>query len=278
MSASESPMTLPDAGRGIKPGYYYDNAWAQARERLAALERLHDPGTIRHLESLGVAAGWHCLEVGGGGGSIAAWLSEYVGPSGRVLATDLDTRFLEALDFDNLEVRVHNIAEEELEEGAFDLVHARAVLMHIPQRQVALKRMVSALKPGGLLVVEEGDFISFEVDHRAGEHAASLWRKAAKMRSAPGGPDGFYGRRLYGDVLALGMVDVGAEGTVHMGRGATSHAEFWRLSFTQIRDRLLTVGEFSPEEVDQLIALFDNPDFVWMEGIGMMVWGRRPRD
>ena len=170
--------------------------------------------------------------------------------------------------------RVHNIAEEELEEGVFDLVHARAVLMHIPQRQVALKRMVSALKPGGLLVVEEGDFISFEVDPRVGEHATNLWRKAAKMRSVPGGPDGFYGRRLYGDVLALGMVDVGAEGTVHMGRGATSHAEFWRLSFTQIRDRLLTVGEFSPGEVDQLVALFDDPNFFWMEGIGMTVWGR----
>jgi tRNA A58 N-methylase Trm61 len=56
------------------------------------------------LESLGVADGWRCLEVGAGGGSIAEWLCRRVGRKGAVLATDLDTRFLYALDFPNLEI------------------------------------------------------------------------------------------------------------------------------------------------------------------------------
>jgi 2-polyprenyl-3-methyl-5-hydroxy-6-metoxy-1,4-benzoquinol methylase len=180
-------MTTRDAGSAIKAEYLLDNAWTRARERLAALERRHDPGTIRHLEALGVADRWHCLEIGGGGGSITEWLCRRVGPAGRVTATDINTRFLEALDFRNLDVRVHNISEDELEQGVFDLVHARAVLMHLPQREAALKRMISALKPGGLLVVEEGDFITFAVDPRVGEDATNLWDKASRARSALGG-------------------------------------------------------------------------------------------
>ena len=42
------------------------------RERLRNLEAWLDPITARHLEATGVAVGWRCLEVGAGGGSIAA--------------------------------------------------------------------------------------------------------------------------------------------------------------------------------------------------------------
>jgi hypothetical protein len=52
--------------------YHFDHEWHQERERLASLEQFEDPGTIRHLEALGFGPGWRCLEVGAGGGSIAA--------------------------------------------------------------------------------------------------------------------------------------------------------------------------------------------------------------
>src|SRR5262249_46808189 len=128
--------------------YTLDNAWKHARERLALLEALTDPGTIRHLELIGVAPGWRCWETGGGGGSVAAWLCERVGPAGHVIATDLDTRFLAALRHDNLDVRRHDIVAKPPPEGAFDLVHARALLVHLTQREAVLDRMVAALRPG----------------------------------------------------------------------------------------------------------------------------------
>ena len=87
--------------------YLLDNAGADAPARLTALAAMFDSGTIRHLEDRGVRPGWHCLEVGGGAGSIAAWLAARVGPTGRVLATDVDPRFLERIDLPNLEVRQH---------------------------------------------------------------------------------------------------------------------------------------------------------------------------
>src|SRR3982751_1156180 len=108
--------------------YLLNNAGMQAPARFAALAAMFDPGTKRHLTSRGVAQGWNCLEVGGGGGSIAAWLAERVGPSGRVLVTDIDPRHLETLHLPNVEVRRHDILTAPLPAGAFDLIHVRLVL------------------------------------------------------------------------------------------------------------------------------------------------------
>jgi SAM-dependent methyltransferase len=111
------------------------------------------------------------------------WPCQRVGSSGHVLATDIDTRFLECLDYPNLEVRRHNIGSEPLPECAFDLVHGRLVLMHLPERERALQSMASPVKPGGWLLVEEGDVLTWLPDPRA--HAALLFSKgtSASTRS-----------------------------------------------------------------------------------------------
>jgi 2-polyprenyl-3-methyl-5-hydroxy-6-metoxy-1,4-benzoquinol methylase len=270
-------VTTRDFPNSIKSEYRLDNTWVQARERLAALEAMYDPGTIRHLQTLGVGTGWHCLEIGGGGGSIAEWLCRRVGAAGRVVATDISTRFLDALDFGNLEVRVHNIVDDDPEQGAFDLVHIRAVLTHLSQRTRALERMVSALKPGGVLLVEEPDYGSHAADPRVGEVTSELFRKVYSALYTVVGLDQYYGRRLYGEIRALDMVDVGAEGRVVMCRGTTTEAKFSRLTIGQVRDRVLEAGQVSPREVDTVMALFDDPDFVLIGPVVMAVWGRRPR-
>jgi ubiquinone/menaquinone biosynthesis C-methylase UbiE len=72
--------------------YIFDNATRQANQRFSSLETLYDPWTISHLEATGVGPGWQCWEVGGGGGSIAAWLAQRCGKSGHVLVTDIDER------------------------------------------------------------------------------------------------------------------------------------------------------------------------------------------
>jgi 2-polyprenyl-3-methyl-5-hydroxy-6-metoxy-1,4-benzoquinol methylase len=140
--------------------YAFGHEWSEERRRLQMNESLLDPGTIRHLEALGVGPGWRCLEVGAGAGSITRWLCERVGPSGRVVATDLECDFIADFDEKNLEVRSHDISADDLEEGAFDLVHSRMVLQHVPGRDEALKRMVRALAPGGVLLEEDMDCAS----------------------------------------------------------------------------------------------------------------------
>jgi ubiquinone/menaquinone biosynthesis C-methylase UbiE len=147
--------------------YLLDNANAKADTRMDVLARLYDESTQRALERVGVGAGWHCLEVGGGGGSVARWLAARVGAKGRVLCTDINTRIIEGHRGntpENLEVQSHDIANDPLPDAAFDLVHARLVLIHVPQRERALERMVAALKPGGWLVIEDFDSASIQPD------------------------------------------------------------------------------------------------------------------
>lgn len=67
--------------------------------RLAAITQVSDNWTQQALREVGVASGWHCLEVGAGSGTVAEWLAEQVAQPGpyrpdSVLATDLDMRFL----------------------------------------------------------------------------------------------------------------------------------------------------------------------------------------
>ena len=121
--------SVPRAARPLlNNGYASDKSDMREGDRFGALEELFDAGTIQLLSERGVAEGWHCLEVGAGRGSIAAWLSERVGPTGRVIATDINTRFLDTLQRPNLAVRRHNIVTDPLPEDEFDLVHVRLVL------------------------------------------------------------------------------------------------------------------------------------------------------
>ena len=133
------------------------NPEPNASIRFAALSALFDSSSQRHLADRGVGSGWHCLEVGGGGGSIAGWLSERVGPAGHVVVTDVDIRFLEKIKCPNVDVRLHDVTRDPLPERAFDLIHARMVLIHLPARDRVLSRLLRALKPGGWLVCEEFD-------------------------------------------------------------------------------------------------------------------------
>src|SRR5215212_3622133 len=98
--------THKDGGRDA---YVLDSVEADRElNRIRAIEADWGPKTTRHLSELGVAPGWKCLEVGAGGGGVARWLAERVGEAGRVVATDINTRFLDSINLPNVEVRRHN--------------------------------------------------------------------------------------------------------------------------------------------------------------------------
>src|SRR5882762_7784907 len=144
--------------------YVLDNSKPEASGRFDALASLFDSGTKRHVEALGPIENWRCLEVAAGGGSIARWLAARVGKGGSVVATDIDVRHLQDLSLPNLEIVQHNILDDALPEPAFDLVHTRLLLVHLPRREDALDRMISALRPGGWLLAEEFDSVSTRAD------------------------------------------------------------------------------------------------------------------
>jgi SAM-dependent methyltransferase len=255
--------------------YALDNAGSEAAARFPALSAGFDAGSIRHLEALGVSAGWRCLEVGAGGGSIASWLAACVGPTGHVLATDIDTRFLDSLALPNMEVRRHDIATDALPPAAFDLIHARLVLVHVPEREEVLARLVASLKPGGWILGEEFDSsISPDPSLHAPE-ALSKTFVAMRQVLADRGVDRMFGRRLFGRLRDLHLADVGAEGRTLMWSSGSAGASLMRANFEQLHDEMVRRGYVTEQEFARDLEAVDAHDFVMPSPVLWAAWGRR---
>ena len=82
------------------------------------LERWLDSMTQEHIDAIGIDNGWCCLEIGPGAGSMTRWLCDRVGSEGRVVALDLDTKFISEFRHEQLEIRETDIVGHELEESA----------------------------------------------------------------------------------------------------------------------------------------------------------------
>ena len=257
--------------------YTFENSATQAATRFSALADIFDAGTIRHLKEIGVSTGWHCLEVGAGGGSIATWLCDRVGGRGHVLATDIDTRFLEALNRSNLEISRHDIASDPLPQAKFDLVHFRLVLGHLPNRDEVLGRLVTALRPGGWLLAEEFDSCSLRPDSSINKAETSL-KAFAAMQAVLGRHsfDGYYGRRLVACLRAHNLAEISAEGRVFMYGGGTSGADLTRAAISQTRDEMIGTGAISAADVERDLLQLNRPDFMMPSPIMWAVRGRRP--
>ena len=257
--------------------YAFDHGWSEEQRRLQLNETMLDAGTIRHLETLGVGPGWRCLEVGAGAGSITRWLCERVGPTGKVVATDIECDFIAGFDEKNLEIRTHDISSDDLEEDAFDLVHSRMVLMHVPARDEALKRMVTALAPGGVLLEEDMDCASLVA---CGPGTALFERAVPPMIEIleAAGYDPNFGRRLPAALRMQGLVNVSAEGRVPIGFGRDVATELWKLTVERVRPVLTARGDLTESEIDQVLALHDNEGFSFLYPVIVAAWGqKRPR-
>ena len=267
----EDAMTT--ATSRTNPGTYtLDNAWEQARRRLTLLEECYDGGTTRRLRAVGVAPGSRCLEVGAGGGSIAEFLCRQVGPEGSVTAVDIDTRFVEAIDARNLEVVRLDVTTGALPEEAFDVVHCRALLMHLPARHRVLDALIAALRPGGWLVVEEGD--AFPVSALG----SGLYPDVLEMVLVDGlsraGVDWTFARHLPALLQQRGLRNVEAECEVALFEGGSRMADLIRLTVAQARAAGLT-GEATSEQIDDWNTLIARRG-EWFHGSALVsAWGRR---
>lgn len=257
-------------------GYVLVNSGKQAQTRFAALSTIYDRGTVRHLEGLGVGSGWHCLEIGGGSGTIAKWLADRVGSTGHVLTTDLDTRFLEPLKGPNLEVCRHNIGTDPLPKAAFDLIHTRLVLMHVPERDAALARMVSSLKVGGWLLVEEYDSCSILPDPTLSSGEALLQTHVAMLRLLDdSGVNRRYGRLLSGLLRESRLTSVGASAQLFMWQTGSPGIAMMRANFEQLREAMIEANYVTPQQFDEDLARLNNPSFMMPSSILWSAWGRR---
>lgn len=169
---------------------YIIRGGAEGRARLRILTQAMAPFTNAFLDAAGIPHGASILDVGCGGGDVTRELARRTGPHGRALGTDIDAVKIaiareDAQGIDNVQFDVADILASPIE-VPFDVIYARFLLSHLTDPARALSRMISFLKPGGMLLVEEVDFAGhFCHPPRASfERYVDWYTQAARKRGA----------------------------------------------------------------------------------------------
>jgi len=237
-------------------GYLLVNRKQEAAQRFAALSALFDPVSFRQFDACGLAAGWHCWEIGAGGPALVQALAARVGHTGRVLATDIDESWMKEAAAPNIEVRKQDVARDTPPNELFDLVHARLVLVHVPERARAFENMLSALKPGGWLVIEDADPALQPlscIDVYSPEHElANRIRQGFRTLLAKRGADLSFGRTLPRMFRKANLIDIAAEAYFPIALPDCVPLEI--ATIQMIRNDLLSNEIATADEIDQHLA------------------------
>jgi SAM-dependent methyltransferase len=267
------------------------DAWASLLQpnevehrRLQVIGEVWDGGTFQHLTDLGIAEGWHCLEAGAGEGSVTRWLSERVGDGGHVVATDVDTRFLDFRGVANVDVVQHDLRTDPCPGEPFDLIHVRAVLMHLPERDRIVERLATWLKPGGWVVLE--DLFVLPEMFSPGLFSR-FWAGAMGVAAARVGTDCAWALTQPEPMRSIGLVETGASVQVpptFPPAGAQRDSalppvlEFALRSLEQLAPAMAQLELFTEEDASEMAELLKAGDSSLLSyGLGMVsAWGQRP--
>jgi trans-aconitate methyltransferase len=159
MSATETERPQAVYALGHTPQEY---------ERLRLQARVWQAATGRLLDQIGLGPGASCLDAGCGPGETMRMMAARVGPAGRVLGIDADASLgslalamLHGAGHRQCAFRAHDLTAGEPIPGApFDLVYARLLLFHLPERAEVLARLWETVAPGGYLLVQDYDLRS----------------------------------------------------------------------------------------------------------------------
>ena len=254
-----------------------------AVRRLTALHRVYSPTGRRILLRAGLKPGMVVADFGCGVGATTRTLAEMVGPAGSVTGVDVSAaqleqgrRLCEAEGISNARFVEASAMATGLPRGSFDLVYCRYLLLHLTDPAACLREMLDILKPGGVLVVEDGDLSS------AGSSPASSLRWFADLFGRLGptrGLDYTLERRLYRLVKAAGFPEPEIE--IHqpaITRGEERFLLKW--SVEEAAPAFVAAGLVTAAEMGRILADMDrdskNPEILVLAPRMSLVWGRKP--
>jgi SAM-dependent methyltransferase len=261
----------------------YVLATGQAADyRLRILHGLYEAGTRRLLAGSGLRRGMRVADLGCGVGMVTALLADLVGPRGHVVAIDASAAQLaqarQRLGPGGTHVRFVEASATAtgLPPASFDLVYCRFLLIHLPEPQRALREMHALLKPGGILVCEDGDLTSAGSEPPSALGAfADLWGRLGPKR----GLDYTLGRRLFHLVQAAGFP--APEITFNqpvLARG--ENKRLLELSVAEAGPAFVEAGLITAEELDRVLGEMRrlNADGSVLAVMPRMaqIWARKP--
>jgi ubiquinone/menaquinone biosynthesis C-methylase UbiE len=252
--------------------------------RLRRQVRELEPEARWLLDQIELKPGSTAIDLGCGLEGILGLLAERVGPQGRVLGIEKDghfaslaRRFVAEQGRNNVEVLQGDAKATGLPRAAFDLVHARLILVNVPEPERVVEEMVALARPGGVVASHEADYLAHVCDP-----PSRAWNRlfdVFEAYSRANGIDLFVGRKTHRMIRNAGVTDVRVNPMVHVyPRGHGRRTIFWDF-VRNIRDRLLAAGLISESEVngllDDLRHDLDDPGRLVISHLFFQVWGHK---
>ena len=282
---SESPrpaagVTGPDASTVYPLG---SSRGESARLQRQAEELAAD--SVALLDRVGLLPGQSAIDLGCGPRGILDMLAGRVAPAGRVVGLDADpahtamaAEFAAARGLSGVEIITGDARSTGLPAGSFDLVHARTLLVNLPQPAEAAAEMTRLARPGGWVASTEPDteHALCYPPHPAFDRLRDIFTVAFRRNGA----DPWIGRRVPELFRQAGLEHVEVEARVQMYPHGNSRRTI-RLDLVQsMRPQVLEMGLATATELDDLDAAarahLDDPHTVVMSGLLFLTWGRKP--
>ena len=221
--------------------------------RLRLLEDAHDPRTIRLLNTIGIQPGWACLELGPGAGSILQWMGERVGNQGLVMGVDKNSSYLDRFSHPPYLIQSGNFLDVPIE-TSFDLVHCRFVLIHNPEQEKILEKILQLLKPGGLALLEEPDFSSPQLMDTDVDDPQARVNSAICQMFVDLGLDPAYGLHLPPSLQSQGFHILDIQSALHLCPGNSPLANVMAESASALTQHYCQTGKCTESDIQHYIT------------------------
>jgi SAM-dependent methyltransferase len=259
--------------------------------RRAELERLQRQAEQLRGESallfdeVGITDGARVLEIGCGPRGCLDLLGARVGQSGHVVGVELNPElaalaqaFVAANGIQNVDILAGDACSVGLEQGFFDLVTSRLVLVNIPRPEQVVASAVALARPGGAVAFHEVDWAAFVCDP-----PSQAWTTVIELLvtvSKKDGADFLVGRRLPRLLRQAGLVDIRVHPIMHVHPPGDARRTLVLDFLENFKQRILELGSASEAEIAELkLALathIENPETGVFIGPYIQAWGRKP--
>jgi SAM-dependent methyltransferase len=174
---------------------------------------------------------------------------------------DINTRLLEASPYPGLEIRRADITKDKLEPCTYDLIHGRFVLLHVNNIHAALSNLKQALKPGGILFIEEPDFRAAFPAASETELSMSIARinRAVLSMYSSMEIDPALGSKLPSMLLEYGFNNVDFSTELPLAPGGSPIAKMMGMSIQHLRSRLIDTGDVSESDIESYVVASGDP-------------------
>ncbi|MER6115912.1 class I SAM-dependent methyltransferase [Streptomyces sp. NPDC001743] len=262
---------VPDGGRYGEAFFRPEQAGEDERIDFGALA--YDDFTMARLRAIGAGPGWRCLDVGAGTGTVSCRLIEEAGVE-SVLAVDRDVRFLAARSVPGLDVLEADVTAPDFVSGPFQLVHARFVLMHLPERARVVRALTDLVAPGGVLVLS--DAVDLTSDRTPDTPYTAVMRAMWQGLRTTIGTDVDWVPSYPQVLRGVGLESVAAEIHVPPLLPGSALSRFWADTWERSRAAMVATGLVDDAAIDAAARYLGSGECAALSAGMLTAWGRKP--